>query len=145
MKTKTKIIFGSIAALGVIVIAGIIGLSILWNYTTSKLESPEYRQKNDQGMADGIAFGRTTDQNGCLEKGFSLEAKDSSFDLSNGYFVEKCLTVSRPTPDFCEGVPLISGGNWEENECKKIGRDNEQCNLVMDWKKYYCRSSDAKK
>ncbi len=145
MKTRSKVIIGGAGALGLGVILAMIGVVGLWNYIGAKLQSPEIRQKNDKGKADGIAFGKTTDQNGCMEKGFLLQSTDDSFDLSNRYFLEKCLITSQPTANFCEGVPLISSGKWEMSECKKIGRENESCGAAMFRKLDYCRSSYAKK
>jgi hypothetical protein len=145
MKTKTKVIIGVLVTIGLVAILGIVGLVSAWEYASAKFSDPEIRKKNDQGITDGIAFGKTTDQNGCLEKGFTLEEKDTSFDLSNHYFLEKCLKTSRPTPNFCDGVPFFSGGKWEDEECKKIGRETVACGLAMYEKRDYCRSSDAKK
>ena len=140
MKTKTKIIVGVLATGGLMAIMAIIGIVSLWEYAGAKFRSPEIRRINDKGIADGIAFGKITDQNGCLEKGFTLEEKNNAFDLSNNYFLEKCFITSRPTPNFCAGVPFFSGGKWEENECKKIGRDNDACQAAMTAKRIYCRS-----
>ncbi|HEY0461394.1 MAG TPA: hypothetical protein VGC97_19825 [Pyrinomonadaceae bacterium] len=144
MKTKTKIIGVVLAAGGLTAILAVVGVVSLWEYAGAKLRSPEIRKINDKGIADGIAFGKNTDQNGCLEKGFTLEEKNNSFDLSNDYFLEKCLIASRPTPNFCTGVPFVSGGRWEENECQKIGRDTAQCLAAMSAKRNYCRSDDKK-
>ena len=145
MKTKTKIIFGGLVTIGLVAILAIVGLGYLWEYLGTQLRSPEIRAKNDKGIADGIAFGKTTDQNGCIEKGFLLKPKDSIYDLSKDYFLENCLKESRRVPNFCDGVPVISGGNWEIEECKRIGRNTYECFWVMDEKHIYCRSADAKK
>lgn len=145
MKTKTKIIIGALISVGLMVILAIVGIVSLWEYAEAKFRSPEIRKINDQGIADGIAFGKTTDQNGCMEKGFTLKEKDTGFDLSNDYFLDNCLKTSRKTPNFCDGVPTISGGRWEREECKRIGRDVDSCFWVMHEKHIYCRSSDAKK
>lgn len=141
---KTKIIIGVLITIGLAVIMAIAGVVVLWNYIGNRLQSPEVRQKNDKGIADGIAFGKTTDQNGCLEKGFLLQDKEDSFDLSNTYFLEKCLISSQPTPNFCDGVPFFSGGNWEADECKKLGRENKACDAAMFAKRDFCRSNNIK-
>ncbi len=136
MKTKTKIIIGSLLAVfllvGVVVVGG-------FAYLFYRFDDPEVRAKINKAKADGAAFGQTTDQNGCMEKGFTLAPATESFDVSNEYFVKACLHASRPTANFCDGVPLLFDRKWFDDQCDRVGHNTEQCTVAFLAKRDFCR------
>lgn len=91
-------------------------------------------QKRDQANLDGREFGKTTDQNGCVEKGLTLP-NDFVNKLS---FTSGCLRTSRPAPDFCEGVPYYDP-DWADEQCKKIGDNKDACKQAFQSKQSFCK------
>ncbi len=76
MKKKAKIIIGvmtTVSLVLILVIGGVVGLFVyVWSRGNSRNElKDKYR-----AIADGTAFGKTTDKNGCVSKDFMLQVKD---------------------------------------------------------------------
>ena len=94
----------------------------------------KYFQDTDQAHLDGREFGKTTDQNGCMEKGFALP---NDF-LNKMSFTSGCLRTSRPTPDFCKGVSYFER-KWADEQCKKVGDNKDSCIQAFDAKRHFCR------
>jgi hypothetical protein len=105
-------------------------------------------KKLEQARIDGREFGKTADQNGCIEKGFLL--KETNRYL-NEAFVEDCLKSSKPIPDFCDGVPIGFSNykweveNWEDEQCKKVGHNTKSCISAFNVKRWFCRTSNGDK
>lgn len=107
----------------------------------------DFDRKAEEWTNKGQEFGKSTDQAGCLKEGLS-RSKSASFlnifeSSNNTYFVSGCLKTSRPTPNFCDGVPSISNPahfEWEKEECRKNGLDPVKtgCLLVLDEKVNIC-------
>ena len=133
MKIGTEIgigiVIGVVMTIG-LVVGGWFGLIFLLDQGHK-----EHARKVEQAEVDGREFGKTTDQNGCMEKGFLRDATRESFYSSNG-FVEECLKSSKPIPDFCDGVSL-----WDE-QCKKVGYIRDSCFGASFAKDNFC---DGKK
>jgi hypothetical protein len=127
--------------IGCLAVAGIVGGL---TYFFKEMDSPERTEKRKKAKADGLEFGKTTDQNGCMEKAYLLESTSDRFDLSNEAFDESCLNASRPTPNFCEGVPLLFKRDWVNEQCKKVGHDTTSCYAAFSEKIDFCRT-DGKK
>lgn len=139
MRTRTKVIIGSAAAvllIGILGVAGIVGGSY---YLVRKLDDPELVKKKEAAKRDGAEFGKTTDQNGCMERAYSLEIPKDSFDLSNDYFIKACLKSSRPTASFCDGVPLMLDRDWFKNQCSAVGQNTDACIDAFRAKRDFCR------
>lgn len=90
--------------------------------------------RNDQTNLEGRKFGKKTDQNGCMEKGFTFPG-DS---LRKSFFMFGCLRTSRPTPDFCQGVPGYDD-KWAGEQCEKAGDNKDSCVWVFKAKQSFCR------
>jgi hypothetical protein len=139
MKKNTKIILTVvfvIAGAGVVALAAAAGGAY---YIYGQFASPEQKARMEKAKIDGREFGKATDQNGCMEKGYLLAAPESTFDLSNQMFVKECLGASRPVQNFCEGVPFMLDRDWFENECKKVGHDRDACVMTYIAKRNFCR------
>jgi hypothetical protein len=139
MKIGTEIVIGIV--IGVVMTIGLVvggwfGLIFLLDRGYKK-----HAQKVEQAEVDGREFGKTTDQNGCMEKGFLRDAAGESFYMGVA-FVEECLKSSKPTPDFCDGVPYGADLKWEVEECKKVGHNRESCFHAFVAKGSFC---DGKK
>lgn len=142
VKTRTKIIIGSVLAVflfGFLAVAGIAGGIA---YLVKEVESPERVEKRNKAKAAGLEFAKTADQNGCMEKSFSLEDSSDTFDLSGEEFTQNCLTASRPTANFCEGVPFLFKREWVREQCEKVGHETNPCYAAFSQKIDFCRISD---
>jgi hypothetical protein len=142
MKTSTKVILGFVAGVvvaGLVVVALLVGgFAYIHKKTMDNIEATE------KVRAAGTEFGKTTDQAGCIDKTFDLEAPFASFDYSR-MFVAECLSASRPTPNFCDGVPPpLSDLNWEEESCRRIGRDTPLCHAAYSGKMWFCEKRNKK-
>lgn len=144
MKTSTKVIIASLVGvllLGCLAVAGIIGGAA---YVYKKVDNPELVAKRKKATEDGMEFGKTTDQAGCMQKGFSLEVSADVFDMSNSSFIRGCLGSSSKTANFCEGVPVLFSRDWVDEECKKSGHETKACDAAFIEKLDYCRADDGK-
>ena len=144
MKTRTKIILGVSLALVLCGAAAIIIIGGAAVYFSREINLPERVEKMKKAKTDGIEFAKTTDQNGCMEKGFSLKPAADSFDISNVTFVKECLNASRPTANFCDGVPFMLKRDWFEDQCRTFGENNDSCVTAFIAKRDYCQM-DGKK
>lgn len=101
-----------------------------------------YLAQHDTVTIEGRGFGETTDQNGCIERGLSWlgDVKDPSIKqvTLNGRFVNECLRSSKPSPNFCKGVPKLVDREWKSEQCRVVGRDDLTCDVVFDEKRSYC-------
>jgi hypothetical protein len=79
-----------------------------------------------------------------MEKAYLLESTSDRFDLSNEAFDESCLNASRPTPNFCEGVPRMFNREWVHEQCEKVGHDTTSCYQAFAEKIDFCRMPERK-
>ena len=135
MKTKNKIFIGCGGAILISVLAFVGFVAYLG---TDKAYSEQYSAV----LREGSDFGKTTDQNGCLRQGLLRmnDVENPTLDqLSlNGRFVNECLDVSRPSPDFCKNVPKVIVRDWIGEQCRLIGRSDSVCYVVFDEKTTFC-------
>lgn len=142
MKSQTKIILGSLTALvlfGCLIAAAVIGAV---GYEFYKIGGPEMVRNLQNANAEGTEFGKTTDNNGCMEKGFTLKTSTDSVDLTAEEFVRGCLNSSSPTPNFCVGVTSVLDREYFKAECKKVGHQTDACEESFLAKRNYCRKAE---
>lgn len=140
--TKQILIAFGIAAF--VIVGGLVALVAGVLYFTS---DKDFDRKYEASKVEGGEFGKATDQQGCMQEGLKRAKKMNIFNINqlmiNKGFVSECLTASRPTPGFCNGVPSkwTSGfTEWEEKQCKKVGMDDVQtgCKSVFEEKVEFC-------
>jgi len=128
------LVFGAI----VVIVAGYFGL----NYIESRLDESVKKFE-----IEGREFGKTTDTKGCVDQGVhrsaSVELLDMSGGIALGAFVDACLETSRPTDNFCEGVPSfwsMRDSEWAAAECTTAGLDSKKtaCVHVLKRKHEFC-------
>jgi len=132
MKKRTKIILGSILAVvlfGSFVIAAI-------NRITG------IRFLLQQANAEGSEYGKTTDHNGCMEKGYTLSVSATGVDLTAEEFVRGCLNTSRASTGFCEGVTSVLDREYFKAQCKKVRHETDACEESFLAKRNFCRMSE---
>lgn len=101
-----------------------------------------------KSLDEGTAFGKTTDNSGCQTKVSEIIKPLSETDINGSvkaqYFFKGCLGTSRPSPNFCDGLPseyadILNNGKAKENECQKLGfGGSPNCRQVMKEKLDYC-------
>jgi len=69
----------------------------------------EYMKETERGRVAGAEFGRTTDQNGCVENALVRSRDCGPMDMScqmfSQGFLPKCLETAEPVAGLCDGVP----------------------------------------
>ena len=134
MKIGTEIVIGIV--IGVVMTIGLVVGGFYGFVVLTDRKSKEVDQKREQAKVDGREFGKTTDQNGCMEKGF---LRDEPEYFSSLNFVEECLKSSKPIPDFCDGVPLNASVQWDKEQCKKVGHNTDSCFRAFVAKGSFCK------
>lgn len=144
MTTSTKVILGIVGGFVLACIA--FAVSVYTGLTYVNYTMVEGSKRVERVYAAGAEFGRTTDNLGCLEKMYDLDPEiANNFDF-RGMFVRECLRESRPTPNFCDGVPvLFSNLDWEKQTCQTLGRPNEFCRSAYQGKIWHCDDLRKKK
>ena len=135
------IAFGIVALLFVVGIGALIGVVLY--FTSGK----DFDQQYEVKKVEGREFGKTTEQQGCMQEGLKRAKTIKAYNINpvmfNKAFVEECLKASRPTQGFCDGVPSKwnpTSSDWEVKQCDKIRMDELQmgCKAVFDVKVDFC-------
>lgn len=139
---------GILIALGLVAVLIVAGL--VTGYVWISRHAGEMKQASAAAGADGRTFGATTDNAGCLKSASERAKSDTSSMITRaiaiGEYVGKCLEASRPTPNFCEGIPafdpLHSRGTWMTQRCETYAIDVRYCTLAMQRVQFFCHPRD---
>ena len=139
-KIIKRIIVGVSVAIAIVVILAVI--VVVWSFTRSGKESS---RRIDERRLEGVEFGRTTDQRGCMDEGLKrgqqLKTLDIAGSVENQFFVESCLQTSRVTPGFCDGVPSSFKNiftDWSEKQCEKMDLPATICEGIVEEQIEFC-------
>jgi len=144
MKRGVKIFIGVAGALFLFGVIAVIGGILALNYIESRID-----ESTKQYEAEGLEFGKTADQQGCINEGLRRAKSATVFEVGDGLanlvFVEACLKQCSPTKDFCSGVPSFwstQDSEWKIEECRKAGLDEQKtgCMHVFKAKHNFCNS-----
>ena len=112
---------------------------------------PAIVESGKQVMEEGEAFGRQSDNEGCLLEGISRHKTADGFTelIKANLFLRACLDASRPTPNFCDGVPgrteFIKSAQWQIEQCKNYGLSTDrQCQQIFQQVQQFCESPRAR-
>lgn len=123
---------------GLVLILGYFAL----NYVESRLG-----ESTGPFEIEGREFGKKTDQQGCITEGMRRSKSIGLLDFSRAMelpaFRDSCLETSRPTPNFCDGVPSfwsMKESEWGAAQCRKAGINPETtgCVHVTKRKHQFC-------
>ena len=141
MSNGVKIVLIIVGILGFLVIACVGGFAFLGYYYVD-------HEGITKKMDEGEAFGRTTDYAGCqtkvLEMIKPLNGTEINEIVKSKYFFKGCLGTSRPTANFCDGLPsayadIMNQHKGKEAECAKLGlTGSNACRQVIDEKLDFC-------
>lgn len=111
-----------VAAVILVLVVGAIAAGVYW-WSQNK---DAIMAGTKAAMEEGREFGRTSDNQGCVDETISRYRKDRGFTaaISSGLFESACLETSRPTPGFCDDVPksteFMRSGEWRAEQCSKV-------------------------
>jgi hypothetical protein len=135
MTLKARVTFWIISTLLAFVIFIVAGF-FFWLFR----HKPEFQKK----QAEGSAFGRTADYDGCWREAVRRQKESKGFgeSLQNGSFLHSCLIISQPSPGFCEGVPerleILSGVQWTEKRCAGMDLSANDCRTLLRTVQVFC-------
>ena len=99
-------------------------------------------------MDEGETYGKTTDNTGCqtkvLEMIKPLDGTEINELVKAEYFFKGCLEKSRPTANFCDGLPnayadIMNQHRGKDAECARLGMTGSNaCRQVIDEKLDFC-------
>jgi hypothetical protein len=99
---------------------------------------------SDEVTMQGIMFGKSTTDNGCLRMVTEVGKTCSGLEcqVKNGVFFQNCLKESEKTLEFCEGVPSTSDISrsirWQLVVCDKLGLSDSGCNNILSVMQRHC-------
>lgn len=83
----------------------------------------------EAAMAEGTAFGASTNQDGCIDEGLRKQTSCGELEVMcqamNGVWVLGCLEAASPVAGFCDGVPrtddIMETATWRVERCNAAG------------------------
>ena len=112
----------AILILGVLVVLATIGAGVYW-FSRNK---DQLLAKGKAQYEEGVAAGRATDNQGCVDRGIERYKADPGIasGIASGIFMQSCLEVSSPTEGFCDDIPkeseFIKSGQWRLEQCQRV-------------------------
>src|SRR5262249_43952473 len=108
--------------------------------------------RSDELSRQGLEYGKGKDNRACLDEALRRYVPNQNpiDQMSNVSFVSTCLIASKPTKDFCVGVPEFSVLNqkpeqdWAEGKCKEHDLEGQGCVRLFIQVVAYCQTSKAK-
>ena len=104
-----------------------------------------------QSATEGREYGRTTDNQGCVDENISRYKKDPGFSsvISASLFARACLDASRPTQGFCTDVPkpteFVKSGQWRVAQCRRVDLSADSyCQQLFQPVQEYCERGARK-
>jgi hypothetical protein len=144
MTNAAKIII-TIAASLVVIAVGVVGIGIfLW-----ARHGRDLLDAGSKHYEQGVAFGRQTDEQGCLDEAITRYKANRGIagSLGAGIFVQSCWKRSRPTPGFCTAVPkpldVFRATRWQLERTRKAGIDNDLGGQIFVQMRNYCAEKPA--
>lgn len=135
-----RIILALLIVAAIVIIAFVVTIAS-WLTGSGKKSSQQTAVK----MQEGAEFGKTTNQQGCIDEGLKRNSKLGLFDFdaqgANEDFVLGCLPASAASPGFCDGVPSGVKNifvDWTEKKCEKINMPRPICTGIFDQQIRFC-------
>src|SRR4051794_34625054 len=92
-----------VAIVVVVLVVGVVGVGVF--YVMRNKDA--WLARGKEVAEEGRNFGKTTDNQGCVDEGLSRYKREPGFTsiLTNSIFMRMCLESSKPTAGFCNDVP----------------------------------------
>lgn len=102
---------------------------------------------------EGEAFGKSSDNSGCVQEAVARYRKDKTFTngVASTVFLQACLPVSQAQLDFCEKVPpakeILATMHWTIAQCAKaeLGIQDDHCMNLFSAVQDFCHKSKFNK
>lgn len=139
MSTTVKVLL-VLAVCFILSIVAIAGGAVYW-WTQ---HGQEYLDAGKKSYEEGTAFGKKTDNQGCVTEALARHKANPGFkeSIANNIFFRSCLKSSRPTDGFCEAVPkrteFIKSAQWQKEQCTKAGFNDSYCPQLYSQVQLYC-------
>jgi len=141
---KVVLIVGGLLLLLLVASAGVVV------YLAMK-HGPALVEAGKHSLEEGNAYGRGTDEEGCVNEAASRHGRAEGLTsiIGTNLFLRSCLEASRPTPNFCDSVPhrieFMKSARWQLDECKRHGLSPErQCGQLFQQVQQYCEMAARK-
>ena len=141
MSLGAKIILAVVVGLALFAV-GVIGLgAYFWSRHGRGLV-----EANERQYAQGLAFGRQTDESGCLNEAVTRYKRNGGMTgyMAAGLFVKACWTSSRPSDGFCDQVPkpldLLRAPRWQLEQSRRAGIDRQYGGQIFSLQQMHCDS-----
>jgi len=120
---------GLLITLGIVVVL-VVGVIVIGVVYVARNKGA-WQAKGREVVAQGKDFGTNTDNQGCVDESILRYKKGPGFvsALSATFFMEGCLKSSRPTPGFCDNVPIgqmMEMQEWRDAQCKRYDLANDR-------------------
>jgi hypothetical protein len=137
----------ALAIVAVLLVVGVVvGGVVWWSRNKDKLMG-----RAKEVMTEGREFGRTTDNQGCVDETLVRYKKEPGFTsvISLSIFSRACLDASRPTPGFCNDVPkpteFIKSGQWRVEQCRRADLSSDSyCRQLFQPVQEFCARGAGK-
>ena len=122
-----------VAVVVILLLVGVVGAGVFW-WMRNK---DGLRTRARAIVTEGKDFGKTSDNQGCVDETVKRYKKDPGFltAFANQGFLTGCLEASRPTIGFCEDIPLgdlAKMGEWRESQCRRYDlRSGRDCQTLF--------------
>ena len=122
MKTFGKVMLAGCTILVLLLVAGIV--ASVWYFRAHK---DEFVSSAKRVRAEGIAAGGQLTEAQCVDKALSryLGERGIVGGVRSRVWLSGCLTTSRPTENFCAGVPpdgeITQSAMWRVAQCQARG------------------------
>ena len=130
-----------VAVVIVVLVLGCIGAGV---YYVSR-NKDAWLAKVKAVASEGRDFGRSSDNQGCVDESISRYKKEPGFGsaISNSIFMQSCLDASRPTPNFCTDVPkateFMKSAQWRVDQCRKTDLSSDSyCQQLFQPVQQFC-------
>lgn len=146
MHTALKVIL-IIGVVIVLLVGACVGVGVYW----WRHHSREFIAAGRQAMDEGRAFGRQTDNDGCMAEAVARARHEQGFGaaLNHNLFLRACLEASRPVPGFCSAVParteFMKSVRWQQQKCHDAGLAGDAyCGQLFTQVQQFCEAQQSK-
>jgi hypothetical protein len=129
-----------------LVVAVVVGGVVWWSRNKDKLVG-----RLKEVATEGREFGRSTDNQGCVDETVSRYKKEPGFTavISSSIFTQACLESSRSTPGFCSEVPkgteFMKSAEWRKSQCSRFDLSSDRyCPQLFQPVQEFCERGPRK-
>jgi hypothetical protein len=133
----------AVAIIVVLLIVGVVVGGVFW-WSRNKGKLTEV-------MTEGRDYGRTTDNQGCVNESLSRYKKEPGLvsAISASLFTKSCLAASRPTSGFCTDVPKVTefmkSAEWRKSQCSRVDLSSDSyCPQLFQPVQEFCERGPRK-